>query len=478
MKKVIIGIIAFFLAIPLFISTAFVTTKGIPYISEEDIEIYKEAAKIESRSGANIDWKYLVAIDAVRNKQDFSKVTKRKSKWIAKKFIRIIREEDSEGNVTIKYELRTPEEVMKKLSFSEEEIEGFYTYLEIGLGGSSLDNIEISDEEVEYRIPRFYQYDQRWANLPYGESTIGKGGCGTTSFAMVATGMNPPKLKNMDKNGDEILDPIEASNWSAKNGYKVYGNGTSWAYFKAAGKVIGLNVVQYDKSNYENVYKKLNNGYPVIASMLPGHFTRNGHFIVLAGVDEQGKIIVNDPASEDRSNKRWDYKSIIVPETAQFWVFDNPELVNTPLARVYKYKEIKNPDKIKDYIRRVSNGHIADEPHFSTIVKVAKENNLNPFILLAISGAEQSFATKKFGDYSVVIKNPYNVYGTWQVYHPGLEKSSQVAARTVINLSKESKVKSNNVFERIGEKYVQSPGWKDWVKICKQYFNTFSQLDN
>jgi len=45
----------------------------------------------------------------------------------------------------------------------------------------------------------------------------------------------------------------------------------------------------------EEVIVALEAGNPVIASMAPGHFTQNGHFIVICGTTSDGYLIVNDP---------------------------------------------------------------------------------------------------------------------------------------------------------------------------------------
>ena len=65
----------------------------------------------------------------------------------------------------------------------------------------------------------------------------------------------------------------------------------------------------------------------MIAIMSKGHFTSSGHFIVLRGVTEDGKILVADPASVKRSNQEWEL-GIIVNEASRkagsggpFWVF-------------------------------------------------------------------------------------------------------------------------------------------------------------
>lgn len=57
-----------------------------------------------------------------------------------------------------------------------------------------------------------------------------------------------------------------------------------------------------------------------------GHFTSSGHFIVLRGITEEGKILVADPISIKRSEQEWDL-SIILNEARKgadaggpFWI--------------------------------------------------------------------------------------------------------------------------------------------------------------
>ena len=40
-------------------------------------------------------------------------------------------------------------------------------------------------------------------------------------------------------------------------------------------------------------------------------FTKNGHFIVLRGVTDNGRILVADPASYRRSEQAWDASVIL-----------------------------------------------------------------------------------------------------------------------------------------------------------------------
>ena len=55
----------------------------------------------------------------------------------------------------------------------------------------------------------------------------------------------------------------------------------------------------------DRVIDNLEVGNPIVCIVGPGPFTTTGHFIVLAGVDEDGNIKVNDPNSIARSSRTW-----------------------------------------------------------------------------------------------------------------------------------------------------------------------------
>lgn len=192
-----------------------------------------------------------------------------------------------------------------------------------GAVGGALSGADLSSE-----IPLFIQWDERWGNIAYGGSgTIATSGCGPTSAAMVITGLSG-NLTGLDRNGDGILDPSESAAYSVANGFRIDNQGTSWGFFSNIGAKAGLKVRQYTPSDYQTVLQELQAGHPVIASMTPGVFTRGGHFIVLTGVAPDGKIRVNDPNSPDKSKQTWDFNSIIVAQAAQFWAFENPNMVS------------------------------------------------------------------------------------------------------------------------------------------------------
>ena len=79
-------------------------------------------------------------------------------------------------------------------------------------------------------------------------------------------------------------------------------------------------------SEPQRIVDALSEGKLVVALMTKGHFTSGGHFIVLRGITGDGKILVADPASYQRSQKLWDL-SIILNEASKgagaggpFWI--------------------------------------------------------------------------------------------------------------------------------------------------------------
>ena len=119
---------------------------------------------------------------------------------------------------------------------------------------------------------------------------------------------------------NEKHDPVELAKYSMNNGYYVYHQGTSWKFFASAGKHYGLNVRQLSKKDANEVLIALNSGKAlVIAAMGPGHFTSEGHFIVLTGTKD-GKVSIQDPASESRSKKTWGWTNPVLKEASQFWI--------------------------------------------------------------------------------------------------------------------------------------------------------------
>jgi len=147
-------------------------------------------------------------------------------------------------------------------------------------------------------VPLFLQWDQQWGYIPYGSDVAGLTACGPECLSMAAYYLT----------GDPAMSPDRIIDFAIKNGYCIPGNGTSWSLISEGGKKLGFRVTELPlhKNTIEGY---LEEGWPIICIMGPGDFTTSGHFIVLAGVEEDG-FVVNDPNSKANSRQRWTYEQI------------------------------------------------------------------------------------------------------------------------------------------------------------------------
>lgn len=63
----------------------------------------------------------------------------------------------------------------------------------------------------------------------------------------------------------------------------------------------------------------LDRGNPIVCSVGPGDFTTTGHFIVLLKTSD-GKYVVRDPNSIERSKKLWTYEDLS-SQIRNLWAF-------------------------------------------------------------------------------------------------------------------------------------------------------------
>jgi hypothetical protein len=149
-------------------------------------------------------------------------------------------------------------------------------------------------------VPLYNQLD--YAHIPYGEGhrTIATSGCGITCLAMVATYLT-----------DTVYTPAELA---ARFASRYAWHGTSASIFPDSEELLGL---KYDKTTYswDEAYAALQNGQVIVTLVSAGNiFTNGGHYIVLAGLTETGKIIVNDPNGANYTKLANGFKNGFYPE--------------------------------------------------------------------------------------------------------------------------------------------------------------------
>ena len=162
-------------------------------------------------------------------------------------------------------------------------------------------------ESVDFdrSTPYFLQWDNRWAYDYLGDSVIGLAGCGPTSMAMVLARLE----------GDTSIDPgkiaIDAQNYMTDDGI-------AWKFFNDEANRYGYTA--YDISNDEGaIIDALENG-PLIVSVNKGLFTLFGHILVIDSYQD-GKFVINDPNSMEKSERSWSYDEI-KDQIAHIWLIN------------------------------------------------------------------------------------------------------------------------------------------------------------
>lgn len=166
---------------------------------------------------------------------------------------------------------------------------------------------ETLEESLE-TVPLLIQWDNRWGYIPYGDLNVAIAGCGPTTMAMVLSYLNQ----------DPAITPPALAKMADENGLYVIGAGSSLEIFPFLANTYGVECVGFE-TTAQNIVDLAAQGYPIILQMVPGDFTRTGHFIVITGV-ENGQLKVNDPNSKKRSAQLWDPETV-ASQAASGWYF-------------------------------------------------------------------------------------------------------------------------------------------------------------
>lgn len=162
--------------------------------------------------------------------------------------------------------------------------------------------------EKKADLPLLIQWDKRWGYAPYGNSNVGMSGCAPTCMSMVVLALT----------GNDKATPDKIAEYASDHGYYEENTGTSWSFFAEGAEHYKVNGQEISLDEHV-ITSHLKKGEPIICSMRPGDFTSGGHFIVLAGVSD-GKIMVHDPNSRERSKVLWNYETL-EPQIKNLWVF-------------------------------------------------------------------------------------------------------------------------------------------------------------
>jgi hypothetical protein len=158
--------------------------------------------------------------------------------------------------------------------------------------------------EEGMNMPRMYQAGQEWSDIQYGTSTIGKGGCGPSAFAMAISG-----IKGKVYTPEDIVNIIKSM--GSGNWYYQRGIGSNYTIFPKLADYFDINIDDSIGTSEAALKQCLNEGKVVIISIYSGKvYKGDGHFIVLRGLTEDGKFLINDSSTSFDLNTGYDYSDL------------------------------------------------------------------------------------------------------------------------------------------------------------------------
>ena len=182
----------------------------------------------------------------------------------------------------------------------------------IGGSGGSTANCSVPSNNSNHRAKLYLQGEGAWANTAYGsQGTIASSGCGICATAMA---INYCLYGSNGSYGPlELLSEVGAK-------YRVVGRGSSHALPADAARMKGLQAEHSEgapSASFETeALRRFRSGWVAVCTVGKGYFTNGGHFIMLTGCDDNGKIYVCDSSSGERSTKGYSWSFLVSKATA------------------------------------------------------------------------------------------------------------------------------------------------------------------
>lgn len=188
---------------------------------------------------------------------------------------------------------------------------------------------EPEEEIIQNTVPVYFQND--YPNVRYGSGSIATSGCSVTALAMVATYMTGHTYVP-----DELADYFSAYN--------------SINHMDKLEYMSDMLQLPWEKAeNFHVALNALNEGKIVIALMNgKSLFTSGQHFIVWTGINEEGKVMVNDPNADNYS--LWNLKNAFIEGFDEgdiccgysgAWIYDPSTMPEVPFIYVEDKIEVE-----------------------------------------------------------------------------------------------------------------------------------------
>lgn len=156
------------------------------------------------------------------------------------------------------------------------------------------------------------QNDMLWKNSQYGDSTIGRAGCGPSSFSMILS-----YYKNELWTPERLVFYMKEMGNGSFSWCHASGQGSYHSIFFKLAEEFDLKCEDISISE-KSLKEALENEQFVVICIAKGPIYKgDGHFIVLRGVTDDGFFLINDPYECFKLNEKYTYRDLGIITTAK-----------------------------------------------------------------------------------------------------------------------------------------------------------------
>lgn len=156
-------------------------------------------------------------------------------------------------------------------------------------------------DSVAGPLTYYNQGDIRWRDYLYGgRDRLGQYGCGPTVMAMLISSLT-----------NTYVTPDQMCDWAVENRCWCPGQGSYHCLIPDSAKAYQLKVESMKNYTPEGIYEALNSGKLLVALMKKGHFTNQGHFIIITQISENGKVRIADSNLFENTQVDWEIDLIL-----------------------------------------------------------------------------------------------------------------------------------------------------------------------
>lgn len=142
--------------------------------------------------------------------------------------------------------------------------------------------------------------------------------------------------------------------------------------------------------------------------------------------------------------------------------------------KLFEYK-IYDYTIFKEYLVSMES-KLLEKNYFQTIVNIARQYDVDPLLLFAIIGQEQSFVPRNNEYSDKIINNPYNVFNSWKYYNTSLLDTTKIASYTLNKILMDCP-NDEDPFEWINKTYAEDEKWSEGVrKIYNTIKNKYVEI--